>query len=158
MSFLDSIIGGVKDQLGDQLGEALGDKILGGGAAGGVGDLLKGQGGVGGLLEKFGQNGLGDVAASWIGKGANAAITPEQITAVLGSGPVAAFAEKLGVSPEQASATLSAVLPQLIDKLTPDGQAPSGEAAGGLLDALPGGLGGGLGDVAGGLLGGLLKR
>lgn len=149
MSFLDSILGGVKGQLGDQLGD-----LLGGDAAGGVADLLKGQGGLGGLIEKFGQNGLGDVAASWIGKGANAAISPEQITAALGSGPVAAFAEKLGVSPEQASATLSAVLPQLIDKLTPDGQAPSGEAAGGLLDALPGNLG----DVAGGLLGGLLKR
>src|SRR5690606_42121407 len=102
------------------------DNILGGlgdGAAGGVADLLKSQGGVAGLTEKFGQKGLGDVAASWVGKGGNAPISAEQIAAVIGSGLIADFANKLGVSPEQASATLDAVLPQGIDRLTPDGTA-----------------------------------
>lgn len=72
------------------------DNILGGlgdGAAGGVADLLKSQGGVAGLTEKFGQKGLGDVAASWVGKGGNAPISPEQIAAVIGSGPIADFAK-----------------------------------------------------------------
>ena len=55
---------------------------LGGDAAGGVGDLLRGQGGVGGLVEKFNQAGLADVVGSWIGTGANANISAEQITAV----------------------------------------------------------------------------
>jgi len=118
---------------------------LGGEAAGGIGELLNSQGGVAGLAEKFGQKGLGDLAASWIGTGANASISPEQIAAVLGSGPVADFAARLGISPEQASETLAGLLPQAIDKLTPNGQVPD---ISGVLDQLPGGLG----DMVGGFL------
>lgn len=126
----------------DNIMQGLGDD-----AGGGLADLLKGQGGVGGLAEKFGQNGLGDVAASWIGKGGNASITPEQILAVIGHGPIADFAQKLGVSPEQAATTLAGLLPEAIDRLTPNGDAKD---AGGLLDQLPGGLGG--------MIGGFLKK
>jgi len=134
MGFLNSVRGGRGDA-----------------AAGGLADLLKGQGGVAGLAEKFGQNGLGDVAASWIGKGGNAAISPEQIAAVIGSGPIADFARKLGVSPEQASETLAGLLPEAIDRLTPNGSAEGADdMLGGLLNNLPGGLGG--------ALGGLFKR
>ena len=118
---------------------------LGGEAAGGIGELLNSQGGVAGLAEKFGQKGLGDLAASWIGTGANASISPEQIAAVLGSGPVADFAARLGISPEQASETLAGLLPEAVDKLTPNGQVPD---ISGVLDQLPGGLG----DMVGGFL------
>lgn len=118
---------------------------LGGEAAGGIGELLNSQGGVAGLAEKFGQKGLGDLAASWIGTGANASISPEQIASVLGSGPIADFAARLGISPEQASETLAGLLPQAVDKLTPNGQVPD---IGGVLDQLPGGLG----DMVGGFL------
>lgn len=124
----------------DNIMQGLGDD-----ASGGLADLLKGQGGVGGLAEKFGQNGLGDVAASWIGKGGNASISAEQILAVIGNGPIADFAQKLGVSPEQAATTLAGLLPEAIDRLTPNGDAND---AGGLLDQLPGGLG----DMIGGFL------
>lgn len=126
------------------------DNVLGGlgqDAGGGLADLLKGQGGVGGLVEKFGQNGLGDVVGSWIGTGSNASISPEQITQVLGSGPIADFARKLGISPEQASETIAGLLPEAVDRLTPNGTA---DGADGLLDKLPGGLGD--------LVGGFLKR
>jgi len=120
---------------------------LGKDAGGGLADLLKGQGGVAGLAEKFGQNGLGDVIGSWIGKSANAGISPEQIAGVLGSGPIGDFAAKLGISPEQASETLAGLLPEAIDRLTPGG---SIDGAGDLLDKLPGGLGD--------MIGGFLKR
>lgn len=126
------------------------DDVMGGlgkDAGGGIADLLKGQGGVGGLVEKFGQNGLGDVAGSWIGTGSNLNISPEQISQVLGSGPVADFARKLGVSPEQASETLAGLLPEAVDRLTPGGTA---DGADDLLDKLPGGLGD--------MIGGFLKR
>ena len=66
MGFLDNVVNG-----------------LGQDAAGGLGDLLKSQGGVGGLAEKFGQAGLGDVVGSWVGAGANAGVTAEQIAAQL---------------------------------------------------------------------------
>jgi uncharacterized protein YidB (DUF937 family) len=81
-------------------------------------------GGVGGLVEAFHSNGLGGVVNSWIGNGQNQAVTPEQIQQVLGSGQVQALAQKLGVSPEQASATLSQLLPTVMDKLSPNGTAP----------------------------------
>jgi uncharacterized protein YidB (DUF937 family) len=120
---------------------------LGDDAGGGLADLLKGQGGVQGLADKFGQHGLGEVAASWIGTGGNVSITPEQIQAVIGHGPIADFARKLGVSPEQASTTLAGLLPEAVDRLTPNGHTND---AGALLDQLPGGLGG--------MLGGFLKK
>lgn len=95
MGFLDNVVKGLGDD-----------------AAGGLGDLLKGQGGVGGLVEKFGQAGLGDVVGSWVGTGPNANISPEQIAAVLGSGPIADIAAKMGVSPQQAGETLAACFPR----------------------------------------------
>ena len=118
---------------------------LGGDAAGGVGDLLRGQGGVGGLVEKFNQAGLADVVGSWIGTGANANISAEQITAVIGHGPLADIAAKMGVTPQQAGETLAGLLPEAIDRLTPGGQL---HGAADLLGKLPGGLG----DMVGGFL------
>lgn len=130
MGLFDSVLNGLGDQ-----------------AAGGLSDLLQAQGGVAGLAEKFGGAGMAETVQSWIGTGANANISPEQIAQVLGSGPIADFASKLGITPEQASETLAGLLPEAVDRLTPNGQVAD---AGGLLDQLPGGLG----DV----LGGLLKR
>lgn len=124
MGLLDSILGGADD---------------GGSRAGALTDLLGAQeGGLGGLIAAFEQSGLGGVAASWIGKGENLPISAEQIQTVLSSGMIAEFAAKLGVDPKVAAGTLAQVLPQVIDQLTPDGQAPSG--VGGL---------GGIGDILG---------
>ncbi len=120
---------------------------LGRDAGGGIADLIKGQGGVGGLAEKFSAGGLGDAAASWIGSGRNLNISAEQIQQVLGQGPIADFAAKLGVSPAQASETLAGLLPEAIDRLTPGGTA---DGADDLLSQLPGGLGD--------MIGGFLKR
>lgn len=128
MGFLDNVVNG-----------------LGQDAAGGLGDLLKSQGGVGGLAEKFGQAGLGDVVGSWVGSGANAGVTAEQIAAVIGHGPLADIAAKMGVSPQQAGETLAGLLPEAIDRLTPGGQI---DGADDLLAKLPGGIG----DIIGGFL------
>jgi len=61
---------------------------------------------------------------SWIGTGENQAVTPDQIQQALGSAPVQALAQKLGVSPEQAGSTLSQLLPTIVDKLSPNGAVP----------------------------------
>ena len=123
MSILDNIVGAIGG---------------GGGAnpAAAITDLLQNhEGGLGGLISTFEKSGLGEVAQSWVGKGANLPISPEQIQAVLGSGPVAQMAEKLGIDPQQAATQISAILPQVIDQLTPDGAVPSG-GLGGLGDIL----------------------
>ena len=81
-------------------------------------------GGINGLVQSFHSNGLGGVVNSWIGNGENQSISPDQIQQALGSGPVQALAAKLGVSPDQASSTLSQLLPQMMNHITPNGAMP----------------------------------
>lgn len=117
------------------------DGILGGGSGSdpmaALSGLLQGHdGGLGGLVGAFEKAGLGDVAKSWVSSGANLPVSAEQIQAVLGSGPLAQFAEKLGVDPAEAASHISQLLPQVVDHLTPNGTVPDGAlgALEGLLD------------------------
>ncbi len=79
-----------------------------------------GQGGlnlitfVGGLS----QNGLGEIVGSWLGNGENKSISIEQITTLLGSEKVAAFASELGLSQESAAGALADAIPQVVDQAT----------------------------------------
>ena len=98
-------------------------------------------GGVGGLLQAFQQQGLGGVVNSWVGTGANQAVSPEQVQSALGSDQVQEVASKLGVSPQDASSHIAQWLPAIIDHLTPNGQVPAGgsnimEMGAGLIKAL----------------------
>lgn len=151
MGLLDSVLGAINKN------QTTGD---GAAAAGGLGGLLAmaasnpqlvqaitgmlgndGQhGGLSGLVEKFQQAGLGEVVGSWIGTGQNQAISGDQLTSVLGSGPLAGLAEKLGMSPEDAASQISTVLPGLVDKLTPNGELPQGGVVTGDLMGMLGGL------------------
>lgn len=83
-------------------------------------------GGLSGLIEKFQKNGLGDVISSWIGKGANQPVSADQISNTLGTERITEIAGKVGVSPDHISESLASILPQLVDKLTPDGEVPDG--------------------------------
>ena len=78
-------------------------------------------GGLNGLAEKFNQAGLGDVMNSWIGSGENKPISADQMSQVLGNDTLSRAASQLGLDPSQLSGQLSAMLPGLIDKLTPHG-------------------------------------
>ncbi|MGH9692895.1 MAG: YidB family protein [Bryobacteraceae bacterium] len=98
-------------------------------------------GGVGGLLQAFQQQGLGGVVNSWVGTGANQAVSPEQVQSALGNEQVQEVASKLGVSPQDASSHIAQWLPAVIDHLTPNGQVPAGgsnlmEMGAGLIKAL----------------------
>jgi uncharacterized protein YidB (DUF937 family) len=127
MGLLDNLLGGHEG--GGDL-SALVESLGAQGAAGGVG----------GLVDAFQKGGLGEVANSWISSGANLPVSAEQIQAVLGSGMVGQFAEKLGVDPQVGAAKLAELLPGLVDKLTPGGHLPTE------------GLGGAVGDLLGGFL------
>jgi uncharacterized protein YidB (DUF937 family) len=81
-------------------------------------------GGLPALVQSFHEKGLGDVASSWVGSGQNLPISADQIHQVLGSDAVKALAAKAGISPDAAGSSLAALLPSLIDKLTPNGQMP----------------------------------
>ena len=111
------------DQITGQAASALG----GNANAGAIGEIsrLVGAKGVDGLVSEFQAKGLGDLASSWVGTGKNLPVSQAQIAAVLGSPQVASIAKSLGVSPEEASKMIATYLPQVVDKLTPDGKAPS---------------------------------
>jgi uncharacterized protein YidB (DUF937 family) len=105
--------------LGNILAGGLGG-LLGGGAAGSV---L--SGGLGDLLNKFQQNGQGDAANSWVGKGPNKAISPGDLANALGADQLDQLSSQSGLSREDLLQGLSQYLPQVVDHLTPEGRLPN---------------------------------
>jgi len=95
-----------------------------------------GQGGVNLIpfVSGLAGNGLGAIVGSWLGQGENKAISTVDITTLLGSDKVSAFASSLGLSEESAKNALSTVIPQVVDKAT------SGE--GGIMDEMLSQVGG----------------
>ena len=105
-----------------------------------LGGLLGNQqaGGLNGLVQQFASKGLGDIVNSWVGTGPNKAITPEQIQHGLGTETVNQIASKTGVPADQVSTHLADLLPNVIDKLTPNGQIPQGDIASEAMNLLKG--------------------
>ncbi|MCL6484973.1 MAG: DUF937 domain-containing protein [Janthinobacterium lividum] len=122
MSFLNQLAG----QAMSALGKPGADGETSAGLLASVMYLVNQHGGLPGLLQKFQESGLGDQVASWIGSGANAPVSGDQIKDALGADTITQIAEKAGVAPDAASGGLAALLPQLIDMLTPNGQVPEG--------------------------------
>ena len=106
------------------------DGMLGGLVGAGINQVLTGvlqqHGGLEGVVRQFEQKGLGNIVQSWVGKGANLPISPDQLQKVLGSDLVAQLAGKLNINPQDLLGKLAEVLPQHVDKLTPDGVIPKG--------------------------------
>lgn len=136
---------GLFDSLAKQ---ALGG-ILGGGDK--QGDMLSGllsqAGGLNGLMEKFQQAGLGDTFSSWVSSGENKPVQPDELQGVLGKEAVDDLAGKVGFSAQTILPLLAQFLPQVIDKLTPDGaidetHPPVDKLQGVLASVMKGGLGG----------------
>ena len=79
---------------------------------------------------------------SWIGTGPNPPATAEHIEQVFGADQLQQIAAQTGIDPSQISAHIAEILPQLVDKLTLQGQPVEGGALqGGLASLLQGGLG-----------------
>lgn len=83
-------------------------------------------GGLAGLAQRFTEGGMGKEVGSWISSGQNLPISPQQIQAVIGNTPIQEMASKFGLTPEQTSMAIANLLPQVIDKLTPEGTMPQG--------------------------------
>ena len=95
---------------------------------GGFGDLVGSLAG-GGLekaISQIDEKGLGDKAKSWIGTGANEAISSDQVKDVLENDQIEAVATKLGVTPDQAADAIAEYLPKIVDQVSPDGKLPGG--------------------------------
>lgn len=121
MGLLDGLVGGVMQGM------------AGGSAPGGADNpllqaalaLLQQNGGLQGVVDLFTKQGLGAQAASWVSTGQNQAISPEQIQQVLGGAGLGDLAAKLGLSQGEAGAGLAQALPDLINRMTPNGSIPA---------------------------------
>ncbi|RNJ45509.1 hypothetical protein B5V01_09230 [Mesorhizobium erdmanii] len=81
-------------------------------------------GGLGGLLDKLKDAGHGNVADSWVGTGQNQAINANDLGAALGPQVIREIAQRTGLDEQELLKQLSAALPGVVDKLTPNGQVP----------------------------------
>jgi len=93
--------------------------------------------GIQSLIQNFNNGGLGDVISSWVGTGSNLPISASQLQNVLGSDTISRLASQSGLSTDTVQSQLAHLLPQVVDKLTPNGQLPAG---GDLLSNLTAGL------------------
>jgi uncharacterized protein YidB (DUF937 family) len=107
---------------GGGLGGILG-QVLGGGAAGG-----SPAGGLGGLLEQLGRAGFSEQADSWVARGQNKPIAPDAMTQIFGRDGLDHIARQAGISEDEATRGLSQLLPEVVDRVTPDGSMPDVDA------------------------------
>ncbi|MGI9034866.1 MAG: OmpA family protein [Pyrinomonadaceae bacterium] len=118
MSIFDSIVGETEGKfgLGDKAGNLL-SALLG---------LITDQsrGGFSGFLNRFREVGLGDVADSWVSAGDNTLLSGEQVESALGGDTINRIAAQSGIAPETAKTALGAMIPSVVDRLTPDGIVP----------------------------------
>lgn len=96
-------------------------------------------GGISGLQQMFQEKGLGGIVSSWIGTGQNLPISPDQLQNVLHSDALQNIAAKTGMDPGQLSSILSQMLPNMVDKLTPNGQIPDSGALAQMMKGLAAG-------------------
>ena len=89
------------------------------------GDPLAILGGLGGLLNKLEQGGLGDQTKSWVGSGQNQPVSPSQLGQALGPSILKTVSQLTGLSEEDLTKQLSQVLPGVVNGLTPNGRLPT---------------------------------
>lgn len=95
--------------------------------AGPLQDMLS-NGGVHDVLDKVHAGGLADKVQSWVGKGKNLPISADQINSVLGNDTVKSIASKVGIPTDKVATAIAHLLPQAVDKMTPDGKPPAKDA------------------------------
>ena len=108
----------------DQLKSEVMGKVSGEAGAGALPHALLdlvGQDGLSGLLDKLKNAGLEEQVASWVGSGPKLPVSAEQIQSALGSDTLGELARKTGIDTSAISGQVAAVLPGLVDKLTPGG-------------------------------------
>ena len=82
-------------------------------------------GGLSDLIGKLTAGGAEPHVNSWVGPGTNQPIQPGQLGSALGQQTIDDLAARTGMTKEQLLQQLAAVLPQLINHLTPNGRMPT---------------------------------
>ena len=107
-----------------------------GGVLGNLGGLLGGasagsvlSGGLRDLVERFRQNGQGQAADSWVSRGPNQPVRPDQLEQAIGPDVLNTLAQQTGLSQQELLSRLTRELPEAVDKFTPEGRLPSEDEA-----------------------------
>ena len=126
MALMDNLLNAATQMLGGNSGNgaqgSLTDMAM---------DLVKQQGGVGNLINQLQQGGLGDTLSIWVSnQSSNLPVSGSDLQNALGSDTVNQIAPKFGVDAGQAGDLLAKVLPDLVDKATPNGTAQDADGFG----------------------------
>ena len=122
MGFLDSIISAAQN-----LSQERGQAPTGGNQAqhersvlDGIVDMFKNSGSRD-IVNRFNQQGLGNIINSWIGTGSNSPISIDQIRSALGSDRIRQLAQRAGIPEDKVTEHLRELLPGVVDRATPQG-------------------------------------
>jgi uncharacterized protein YidB (DUF937 family) len=88
-----------------------------------IGDVL--TNGLRDLVDAFTEKGHGHVAESWVGRGPNKQIAPPELEKAIGPDVLENLSKLTGLSREEILSRLSKILPDAVDKYTPDGRVPT---------------------------------
>ncbi|KFD17129.1 MULTISPECIES: YidB family protein [Tatumella] len=111
MGLLDDLVGSLTGGQQNNLGQLQA-----------VWNWVQEQGGVEVLIQKFQQGGLGEILSTWLSNGANQSVSSDDIKSALSSQDLESLAGKLGTDVDGASGVLSKILPELMDKISPQGE------------------------------------
>jgi len=98
------------------------------GEQGGLNSIMKlfgGANGLQGLMSQLTQNGMAEQAQSWVQQGQNQTVSGEEIRQAMDPAVLNQIAQQADMTPEQASNTVAQVLPEMVNKVTPQGQLPT---------------------------------
>jgi uncharacterized protein YidB (DUF937 family) len=119
MGLFDEVLGSLEAGAGQHA--ALYEEVAG---------LVTQAGGVGGLVQKFEQQGVGGLTSVATGAAApaNSPITADQIVQVIGPANIGAVAARVGLTEPQVAEGMARLLPLIVSHLTAGGTAPAAPA------------------------------
>jgi outer membrane protein OmpA-like peptidoglycan-associated protein/uncharacterized protein YidB (DUF937 family) len=118
MGVLDAVLTETESRLG--LSSSKTSTLL----SGFLGVVNEQSGGLGGLLDRFRQAGVGGSVSSWLSGGAKA-IPTENVELALGNDTIQKLANKSGLSFAAASSALALMIPMIVQRLAPGGVVPT---------------------------------
>jgi uncharacterized protein YidB (DUF937 family) len=112
MGFFDDVLGKIGGQQGEE------------GGLSSVTRMLRDNGGLQGVMGKLTGSGLGRQVQSWVGDGQNQPISGSQVKDALDDDSLNKMAQQAGTTPDKVSDEVAKILPDMVDKATPQGQVP----------------------------------
>ena len=87
-------------------------------------EMFGNRAGISSLLGNAQSSGLSSIVQSWIARGENQPVDPEQTSQIVGQDRIQQLASRAGIPAGVATMVLSRILPSVVDKATPEGKVP----------------------------------